>query len=162
MDYLNMEKGKLKPVATELNLLLANYHLYYQKLRNFHWNVTGKHFFNLHEKFEELYKSALEKIDEIAERIITLRFKPESNYSTYLEIAEIRESSEDLSANEMVDEILNSHKLLIGHLRKVLEEASEINDEGTVDLIAGYLREIEKQSWMLDAWRTEVHAFAHA
>lgn len=162
MDYLNMEKGNLKPIATELNLLLANYHLYYQKLRNFHWNVSGKHFFNLHEKFESLYKSALEKIDDIAERIITLRFKPESNYSTYLEIAEIKESPEDLSANDMVDEILNSHQLLIKHLHKTIEEASEAGDEGTIDLIAGNLREIEKQSWMLDAWRTEVNAYAHA
>lgn len=55
MNYLNIEKDQILPVVTELNVLLADYHVYYQKLRNFHWNVLGENFFDLHNRFEEMY-----------------------------------------------------------------------------------------------------------
>lgn len=71
MNYLNMNDEKLLPVVIELNTLLAEYHIYYQKLRNYHWNILGKNFFDLHDKFEELYGQARIRIDEIAERILT-------------------------------------------------------------------------------------------
>ena len=86
MNYLDLDKTKIKATAKELDVLLADYHLYYQKLRNFHWNIVGRSFFDLHEKFEELYDDAKLKVDEIAERILTLRFQPVSNYSDYLKI----------------------------------------------------------------------------
>ena len=57
MSYLNLDKEKTSTVAKELNILLADYHLYYQKLRNFHWNIVGKNFFELHVKFEEMYEA---------------------------------------------------------------------------------------------------------
>ena len=79
MTYLHLDPDKINDTAKELNVLLADYHLYYQKLRNFHWNIVGNHFFDLHEKFEELYDDAKLKVDEIAERILTLRFQPISN-----------------------------------------------------------------------------------
>jgi starvation-inducible DNA-binding protein len=59
-------------LVTELNTLLANYQLYYQNLRGFHWNIKGDAFFTLHLKFEELYGDAVLKIDEIAERCLRL------------------------------------------------------------------------------------------
>ena len=71
MNYLGLDKDKTALTVDELNILLADYHLYYQKLRNFHWNVIGKNFFDLHEKFEEMYDDAKLKIDEIAERVLT-------------------------------------------------------------------------------------------
>jgi starvation-inducible DNA-binding protein len=92
-----------------LNILLADYHLYYQKLRNFHWNVIGKNFFDLHEKFEELYDDAKLKVDEIAERILTLRFQPTSNLSDYLKASNIKESSSDLTDTKMIETLLKDH-----------------------------------------------------
>ncbi len=84
MNYLNINEEKLLPVVIELNTLLADYHIYYQKLRNFHWNVVGKHFFDLHQKFEEMYDDDKIKVDEIAERILTLRlFVGQIGYSIY-------------------------------------------------------------------------------
>ena len=68
MEYLNLDREKTSHTVKELNVLLADYHLYYQKLRNFHWNIIGKSFFYLHEKFEEMYDDAKLKVDEIAER----------------------------------------------------------------------------------------------
>jgi starvation-inducible DNA-binding protein len=64
MSYLNLDKNKTKDTVKELNVLLADYHMYYQKLRNFHWNVTGQNFFDLHVQFEDMYNEAKVKIDE--------------------------------------------------------------------------------------------------
>ncbi|MBC29909.1 MAG: DNA starvation/stationary phase protection protein [Muricauda sp.] len=152
MNYLNMDEEKLLPVIIELNTLLADYHMYYQKLRNFHWNILGKNFFDLHEKFEELYTDARVKIDEIAERILTLRYHPVSNYSEYLKMSNIDECTSVLEDSEMVTEILKAHRTLISQMSKVIERAETIKDEGTIDLIGAYIRELEKSSWMLDAW----------
>lgn len=152
MSYLNMQDEKLIPVVVELNTLLANYHIYYQKLRNFHWNILGENFFELHNKFEELYSDARTKIDEIAERILTLRYHPMSKFSDYLEISRIKESSPLQSDKEMVNELIEDHKLLLQQMSNVLAKAGNAKDEGTIDLIGGYIRELEKSSWMLDAW----------
>ncbi|WP_010521808.1 Dps family protein [Aquimarina agarivorans] len=152
MNYLNMNNEKLIPVVSELNILLAEYHMYYQKLRNFHWNIIGKNFFDLHEKFEDLYGDARTKIDEIAERILTLQYHPISKYSEYLQIAKIQESDSLISDKEMVEILLGDHGTLLSQMRKVVKNADEATDEGTIDLIGAYIRELEKSSWMLNAW----------
>lgn len=153
MSYLYLDKEKTGKTVEQLNILLADYHLYYQKLRNFHWNIIGQNFFDLHEKFEELYDDAKLKVDEIAERILTLRFQPTSNYSDYLKKSNIKESSSDLEDGEMVTILLEDHGKILKQMSKVVETAEENGDEGTIDLIGGYIRELEKTSWMLDAWK---------
>jgi len=155
MNYLNINEEKLLPVVMELNTLLADYHVYYQKLRNFHWNILGENFFDLHEKFEELYVDARVKIDAIAERILTLRYHPMSNYSEYLEASSIKESTMSLQDREMVEEILKAHGKLLKQMAVVVHKAESVDDEGTIDLISAYIRELEKTSWMLDAWNKE-------
>ena len=132
MNYLNINEEKLLPVVVELNSLLAEYHLYYQKLRNFHWNILGRNFFDLHEKFEELYEDARTKIDEIAERILTLRYHPLSNMSDYLRVATIKESDSNLEDHEMVTEILNAHGILLRQMTEVVRKAENGEDEGTI------------------------------
>ena len=153
MSYLGLDNKKTEKTVGELNTLLADYHLYYQKLRNFHWNVIGKNFFDLHEKFEELYDEAKLKVDEIAERILTLRHQPTSNLSDYLKMSNIKESGSQLSDSEMIEALLEDHRILLSQMRKVSEVAEAGGDEGTVDLIGAYIRELEKTSWMLDAWK---------
>lgn len=152
MKYLNLDKTKIETIANELNTLLADYSMYYQKIRNFHWNVVGVNFFELHEKFEEMYQDAQVKVDEIAERILTLRYQPTSNFSDYLKMSSVKESSSDLEDKEMVLALLEDHGKLLQQMRKVVDVAGEAEDEGTVDLIGGYIGELEKTSWMLDAW----------
>lgn len=152
MSYLNMKDEKLIPVVVELNTLLANYHIYYQKLRSYHWNVLGENFFDLHAKFEELYTDARTKIDDIAERILTLRHHPMSKLTDYLEISEIKETSPLQTDKNMVTEIISDHKTLLTQMSKVIKVAEKAEDEGTIDLIGAYIRELEKSSWMLNAW----------
>ncbi|HLW38941.1 MAG TPA: DNA starvation/stationary phase protection protein [Brumimicrobium sp.] len=152
MSFLNLDKNKVKETVDELNILLADYHLYYQKLRNFHWNIVGQNFFTLHAKFEEMYNDTLIKIDEVAERILTLRYRPLSNYSDYLKASHLKESASSLSDIEMVQELLSDHEKLIQQLRLTLEKATHAEDEGTADFITGYIAELEKTSWMLAAF----------
>ena len=157
MNYLNIDDKKLVPVVKELNILLADYHIYYQKLRSFHWNVLGKNFFDLHVKFEELYGDARLKIDEIAERILTLGHHPVSNFSDYLKNSSLNEVSAFIPDTEMVEELLADHKGILKQMKKTIDVADGAGDEGTIDLIGAYIRELEKASWMLNAWnkRTE-------
>lgn len=150
--YLNLDKEKTKETVKQLDILLADYHLYYQKLRNFHWNVEGKNFFDLHEKFEEMYDDAKIKIDEIAERILTLRMNPVSNFSEYLKLANLEESNTNLQDYQMVETLLEDHGKIISQMRKVVKTADDGGDEGTIDLVGAYIRELEKSSWMLEVW----------
>lgn len=152
MNYLNLDKSKTKETVKQLNILLADYHLYYQKLRNFHWNVSGHNFFDLHEQFEDMYNDAKVKIDEIAERILTLRFQPESNFTQYLDISNLSEASSDIEDFEMVATLLSDHSKIISQMRNTIDVADKNDDEGTIDLVGAYIRELEKTSWMLDAW----------
>lgn len=155
MSYLNMQDEKILPIVVELNTLLADYHLYYQKLRSNHWNILGKNFFDLHNKFEEMYNDARIKIDEIAERILTLRYHPMSKYSDYLKVSSINEAEILQTDKEMVIDIINDHKILLKQMDLIIEKANAVSDEGTIDLIGAYIRELEKSSWMLDAWNKE-------
>lgn len=152
MSYLNMKDEELLTVVVELNILLADYHIYYQKLRSNHWNIIGKNFFDLHEKFEDLYNDARLKIDEIAERILTLRYHPMSKIEDYLKTSSINEDKPIKTDQDMVEETLNDHKLLLKQMTKVINKANKVSDEGTIDLIGAYIRELEKSSWMLNAW----------
>jgi len=154
MNYLGFDKAKVTPVVSELNSLLCNYHIYYQNLRNFHWNIQGENFFELHNQFENLYNDARLKIDEVAERILTLRHRPLSRLTDYLTISTIPEATLIEEDRDMVLIILENHKVIIANLREVIKLASEAEDEGTVDMAGGFLESLEKKSWMLDAWTT--------
>lgn len=152
MNYLGIEKTKISKTVKELNQLLACYHVYYQNLRNFHWNVQGQNFFALHEQFEKMYKDSRTQIDAIAERILTLLQNPMSNMSEYLDASTIEEAGRVGEDREMVSITLDNHKQLIECMRNVLDAADKASDEGTNDLISNFLGDIEKKSWMLDAW----------
>lgn len=154
MNYLGFDKAKVTPVVSKLNTLLCNYHVYYQNLRNFHWNIQGQNFFELHNQFENLYNDARLKIDEIAERILTLRHRPLSRLTDYLTISTIPEATLVEEDRKMVLTILENHQTLIANLREVIKLASEADDEGTIDMAGSFLENLEKKSWMLDAWAT--------
>lgn len=138
-----------------LNTLLANYHVYYQKLRNFHWNVKGPSFFQLHDKFEELYNDARVNIDDIAERIRVFGQTPMSTFQEYIENAEIKEVGSNLSAIEMVTEILHDIRVLLTHLEEAVNLAREHEDTGTEDMLTSFVQKLEKNHWMFSAWLKE-------
>ena len=142
----------IEQLRNKLNVLLANFQMHYQNLRAFHWNVSGKHFFELHAKFEELYNDANQAVDEIAERILTLNGKPAHTFSEYLKTAKIGEADDKKSAEEMVAGVLENFYVLLELEREILTLAADAGDEGTVTLISDYVKEQEKTGWMLNAY----------
>ncbi len=139
-------------LANELNTLLANYQLYYQNTRGLHWNIKGKHFFELHVKFEEIYTDAQEKIDLIAERILTLNFTPLHAFSDYLKNASIKEGKNISDAKQAVELIVDSLKTIIVLERNILKTAEQLSDEGTTTLLTDFITQQEKEIWMYSAW----------
>ena len=154
LDYLNLDNKSVNNVVAALQNLLADFQVYYTNLRGFHWEIKGRGFFVLHEKFENMYDDAAAKVDEIAERILTLGGTPENKFSGYLKVARIPEVSGVSSSEEAVDNVLNTYKHFIAEERKLIELAEEANDVVTADMLTGYLKEQEKMVWMLVAFST--------
>lgn len=149
---LGYTKAESEQLVNALNKLLANYSMHYQKLRNFHWNVKGNDFFDIHEKFEDQYNDAKVAIDEIAERIRVFGQTPLSNMSDYLEKAEIQESGTDLDGMAMVKEILNDYRILIEYMYNCIDAAIESGDMGTEDMMKRFVYQTEKNHWMMTSF----------
>jgi starvation-inducible DNA-binding protein len=152
MNTIGLNKDKSAKLAEMLNDLLANYQVFYTNVRGFHWNIKGEKFFELHMKFEELYDDLVVKIDEIAERILTLGHTPEYRYSKYMKESEIKEAGQTSNGIKDVESILNSFSILIRKQRTILDASGEADDEGTNSLMSDYIREQEKLVWMYSAF----------
>jgi starvation-inducible DNA-binding protein len=151
-NAIGLDAAKTEHLAGMLNTLLANYSIFYQNARGYHWNIKGDKFFELHVKFEELYNDLLLKIDEVAERILTLGAIPEHNYSAYKKVSTIKESSAVSDGKVSVAEILESFKTVISLQRELLDLSAETGDEGTNALMSDYIRAQEKMVWMYSAF----------
>lgn len=139
-------------LADKLNILLANYQLFYINTRGFHWNIKGEKFFELHLKFEELYNDALLKVDEIAERILTLDKVPYHSFSDYLKHASIQPAKNISDGKKAVKVVVDSFCELLVLEREILKLAAKADDEGTNAMMSDYIREQEKLVWMLSAF----------
>lgn len=151
-NHIGLNKEKSKQLVDELNTLLANYQLFYQNLRGFHWNIQGPSFFELHIKFEELYNDAVMKVDEIAERVLTLGGTPLHTFSDYLKHSTIKEAANVNDSTGTVTTTLANFKTLLELERKILELAGEADDEGTNSQMSDYITQQEKTVWMLTAY----------
>jgi starvation-inducible DNA-binding protein len=152
LNAIGLDNKLTKELAEKLNALLANYSIFYQNTRGFHWNIKGEKFFELHLKFEELYNDLLLKIDEIAERILTLGYTPEHNYSDYRKTAKIKESDRISDGIKAVGAVLSAFQTIIILQREILTLAADAGDEGTNALMSDYIRAQEKLVWMYSAF----------
>lgn len=108
----------------------------------------------MHSKYEELYNDAAEKVDEVAERILQLGATPESRFSNYLKVSEIKEAGTVSCAMEGLDLLLSTYKTIIAREREIIELATDAKDDTTVSLISDFLKDQEKTVWMLAAVRS--------
>ena len=136
-------------IVKNLNILLSNYQMYYQNLRSLHWNIKGKMFFMLHEKYEELYTGSAEVIDEIAERILMLNETPLHTFEDYIANSVIKPAKNISGADESLKIVLDNSEILLNDAYNTIDIASESGDEGTVALISEIISSLEKQIWML-------------
>ncbi|WP_066628891.1 Dps family protein [Labilibacter marinus] len=151
-NLVGLDKEKATVLASKLNELLANYQLFYQNLRGFHWNIKGKNFFELHVKFEEFYNDAVIKVDEIAERILTLEGEPLHTFSDYLKTATLEEQNGITDGVQAIEVIVANFSTLVLLEREILSLAGDADDEGTASLMSDYISETEKTLWMLNAY----------
>ena len=148
---IGINKKDRKEIAGGLKYLLADSYTLYLQTHNFHWNVTGPQFRELHLMFEEHYTELATAVDEIAERIRTLDIPAPGTYSEFAKLSSIKEVIGVPSANEMVDLLTSGHEIVIKTCRKVLEAATKANDESTSALVSDRMRMHEKTAWMLRA-----------
>lgn len=152
LNKIGLDKSDSKIVVQKLNELLANYSVFYQNVRGYHWNIKGENFFELHQKFEELYDNLFSKIDEIAERILTLGSVPNHAFSAYYKLSEIEDSDYVSDGVTAIKQILDSLKVVINLQREILDISADSDDEGTNAIMSDYIREQEKLHWMYSAY----------
>lgn len=139
-------------IITQLNQLLADYQIFYQNLRGFHWNIEGRKFFELHEKFELLYLDAAVKIDAIAERILTVEGTPLHSFDDYVSTSNIAAQKNVRAGEEAVKTIVDNLSHIVEIERGIKELAEQQNDSGTADMVSAFIEEQEKTLWMYKAW----------
>ena len=152
LNTIGLNAVKSQELAGQLNDLLSNYSIFYQNVRGYHWNIKGDDFFVLHQKFEDLYTNLFLKIDEVAERILTLGFAPNHNFTEYFKTAEILETEEVTDGQNSIIRVVDSLAILLAKQRFILELSAEIDDTGTNSLMSDYIREQEKMVWMYSAY----------
>ena len=155
LNSIGLNAEKSKTLSKDLNRLLANFQTYYQNLRGIHWNIKGKSFFDLHVKFEELYNDANIKVDEVAERILTLGEVPLHTFEDYMENSNVPIGKNITKDEEAIKLIVDSLKELLLIERKILADSDEAKDEGTNSMMSGFITEQEKTVWMMKAWLAE-------
>jgi starvation-inducible DNA-binding protein len=148
----NATEQKNEQLVKTLNQLLADYQIYYQNLRGFHWNLRGHLFFQLHDKFEELYREASETADEIAERVRALGATPLHTLEDYFQQAQLSSAKDISHGEEAVSIALKNSQVLLYDLNQALTLAEEFRDEATTTLISDLITATEKRNWMLKAF----------
>jgi starvation-inducible DNA-binding protein len=151
-NQIGLDKGKSKSLADGLNNLLSDYMMFYQNTRGLHWNIKGEKFFELHLKFEELYTNLLLKVDEVAERILTLGATPLHTFDDYKSTAKIKSVKNLSDGKQGVQAILGAFEIIIVSQRELLNFSADANDEGTNALMSDYIREQEKLVWMYSSY----------
>lgn len=151
-NRIGLDIAKSQLLAEKLNTLLANYQIFYMNVRGYHWNIQGRQFFELHVKFEEEYNDLILKVDELAERILTLGHRPLHAFSDYIAQSSIQEHKQATDGKVCVEGLLAGYKQIIEMQRELLNVASDAGDEGTAALMSDYISQQEKTVWMLSAY----------
>ncbi|NVK51548.1 MAG: DNA starvation/stationary phase protection protein [Flavobacteriaceae bacterium] len=149
---IGLDVKKSEQLANKLNILLANFQVYYQNLRGLHWNIKGKSFFELHVKFEELYSDTQEKVDVIAERVLTLQEQPLHTFEDYIRRSSVKVAKNITNDVKAVEVVVTSLAALIKIERELLDLSAAAEDEGTNALMSDFIAEQEKTIWMMNAW----------
>lgn len=152
LSLIGLDKKKSKELAGKLDTLLATYSVFYQNVRGYHWNLKGENFFVLHHKFEELYSHLYLRIDEIAERIQTIGYYANHNFSHYKMVSEIIEGNQINIGTKAAEDVLDSLQTIISLQRDLLTFSNQIGDEGTYKLMSDNIAAQEKLIWMYGAF----------
>jgi len=146
------DHAALDATVRRLNGILAGYQIFYQTLRGFHWNIRGKDFFEMHALFEKWYYDAAEKIDALAERILTLGAIPLHGFEEYITASPLQSVKNIDRSGPAMEWIKRALEILLHNERELWEHASAHGDEGTAAMMSAYMEEQEKLLWMIKAY----------
>lgn len=148
---IGLSDADRRGVVKILSSLLADEFVLYVKARNYHWNVVGPNFNDLHKFFEAQYEALSGTVDEVAERIRALGDFAPATMAEYEKLARLKEHPGSYGdASSMIAGLLADHESIVRYLRKDLDAcASKFHDAGTADFLTGLMEEHEKTAWML-------------
>jgi starvation-inducible DNA-binding protein len=144
--------GVKKQIAEGLSHVLADSYALYLKTHNFHWNVEGPMFRELHLMFEEQYTELAGAVDQIAERIRALGQYAPGSFGQFSRLASIKEAQDVPKAEAMVKQLAADHETVGNTIRSVLPPAQRAGDEVTAGLLVERLAVHEKTAWMLHSF----------
>jgi starvation-inducible DNA-binding protein len=142
-------------VVKTLEEVLASSYGLLIKTQNYHWNVSGPNFKPLHELFETQYRDLFEVVDEFAERIRAFGIKVEASFEHFSKLNKAKKGNENLSADEMLQDLALDNQALIKTLKEGIEIAQKNGDEGTADIFIQRVKIHEKALWMIEASKTK-------
>ncbi len=148
---IGIDENSRNEIAEGLKHLLADSYTLYLQTHNFHWNVTGPQFRELHLMFEEHYTELATAVDEIAERIRTLGVVAPGTYQQFAKLSAIKEIEGVPAAEDMVTILTQGHEQVVKTCRAVLKTSQDADDESTSALVSDRMRIHEKTAWMLRA-----------
>jgi len=149
---IGIADDRRQAIVAILNALLADEYVLYTKTRNYHWNVTGPHFNDLHKMLEGQYEALAEIVDELAERARSLGGRAWGTLAEFSQNTRLKERPGEAPPwREMLADLLGDHETLARQLRKDADRAAEAGDSGTNDMLVGMLEKHEKTAWMLRA-----------
>ncbi|MBE7169934.1 MAG: DNA starvation/stationary phase protection protein [Williamsia sp.] len=150
---IGIKEEDLKEVALILNTILADEYVLYTKTKNYHWNITGDNFIELHKLFQQQYEELDEIIDETAERIRYLGHYSEGRLKDFLKITHLDEPDYTTDQQVQIKNLLQDHESVIKYIRGVLPKVEDdYNDAGTTDFITGVMKQHEKIAWFLRSY----------
>jgi starvation-inducible DNA-binding protein len=150
---IGISDANTKAVALELNKLLANEVVLYTKTRNYHWNIEGSNFLEIHKFLEGQYGDLEEMIDSVAERIRTIGHYAEGRLVDFLKLTSLLEPDNTPDQKTQLKNLLDDHETIIRELRVLITKfADENKDLGTSDFVTGLLGKHEKMAWFLRSY----------
>ena len=140
----------MENIEKDLNVFLSDLNVFYRKLQNYHWNITGEHFFVLHAKLEEYYDEINSQIDEVAEHMLMIGKQPLGTMKDYLEKTTIVEAQNNkVTDKEVLNNIINDDSTLLQKVTKLKSFAEEQNLYSTSTLMDDLISSYTKHLWML-------------
>ena len=140
----------MEDILNNLNTFLSDLNVFYRKLQNYHWNIKGKDFFTIHAKLEEYYDEVSEKIDEMAEHILSLGGQPLGTLKDYLETTKLEEAeNKKVDSTLILNEIIKDYAMLLQDAKNIKELAETNSESKTSALMDDIIEDYTKKLWML-------------
>ena len=150
---IGISEKNSKEVGSVLNKILADEYLLYTKTRNYHWNIEGSNFMEMHLFFESQYNTIDEAIDEIAERVRQIGHYAQGRLKDFIKQSQLVEHEYTSDQKSQLKNLLDDHEAIIRFLRLHIDIfADKYKDAGNADFITGLMQKHEKMAWFLRSY----------